>query len=361
MTPRERWLAAIHLRPVDRLPFWPKLDGAYPPAQPAPFADMGLEAIHDWIGSDKHVWGPECVREVRTRTSVETSSERGIRRTVFRTPHGQTELAQAFDESSQSWHPIKFPVRTVEDIKLMSTVFEDVRIEPDEHNLRTARERCRSAGETALTAERIGESPLMHWVEWTAGVEMAHYLLADHRAAVETLFATMHDVLLRKLRLMCEQSPADVLYLMENTSTTLISPAQFQRYCVKHIGEYARTTADAGRNLVLHMCGRLKALLPDLAQLPAQAFEAFTSPSLGDTTLLDGRAACPDKCLIGGTNAVLWTQPANEIIAQIEADLDALPHHRGIAVTSAGIMPPLCRPETIRTVCDRVKSYPVRI
>ena len=30
MTPKERWLAAIHMKLVDRLPFWPKLDGAYP-------------------------------------------------------------------------------------------------------------------------------------------------------------------------------------------------------------------------------------------------------------------------------------------------------------------------------------------
>ena len=33
MIPKERWLAATHMRPVDRLPFWPKLDAAYPRAQ----------------------------------------------------------------------------------------------------------------------------------------------------------------------------------------------------------------------------------------------------------------------------------------------------------------------------------------
>jgi hypothetical protein len=51
---------------------------------------------------------------------------------------------------------------------------------------------------------------------------------------------------------------------------------------------------------------------------------------------------------------------ANQIIAQIERDLDALPHHRGIVVTSAGVMPPACRPETIRQVCAWVKSYRAR-
>jgi len=82
---------------------------------------------------------------------------------------------------------------------------------------------------------------------------------------------------------------------------------------------------------------------------------------VANTTLLDGRSACPDKCLVGGTNAMLWLRPAGEIIAQIEADLDSLPHHRGIVVTSAGVMPPLCGPETIKQVCEWVRQYPARM
>jgi uroporphyrinogen-III decarboxylase len=100
--------------------------------------------------------------------------------------------------------------------------------------------------------------------------------------------------------------------------------------------------------------------LPDLAQAPADAFEAFTSPTLGDTSLLDGRQACPGTCLIGGTNAMLWTRSVEEIIARLRQDLDALPHHRGLVITSAGVMPPLCPPERIRAVCEWVKSYPAR-
>ena len=106
------------------------------------------------------------------------------------------------------------------------------------------------------------------------------------------------------------------------------------------------------------MCGHLKALLPDLAQIPAQAFEAFTSPTLGDTSLLDGRSACPHKCLIGGTNAMLWTKTAGKVISKIEDDLQELPHHRGLVVTSAGVMPPMCKPDTIKQVCEWVKEFP---
>lgn len=360
MTPKERWLAAIRMQPVDRLPFWPKLDPAYPIAQAAPFRDLDLGAIHRWIGSDQHMGFSPCLREKRTRTAVETTRDGDIMRTVYRTPHDELTLERTFDAPSQSWHPTGFPVKTREDIRLMTEIFADVtpEIEPDE--LQTVKRQVAETGQTALTVCDIGESPLMFWVEWIAGVENAHFLLMDYQDEVEALFAAIHRDLLLRTQLLCEHHPADALYLVENTSTTLISPEQYRQYCAHHIGDYVKLTQAAGRNLILHMCGHVKALLPDLAKIPAQAFEAFTSPTLGNATLLDGRSACPDKCLIGGTNAMLWTRPAEEIIAKIKEDLDVLPHHRGIVVTSAGVMPPLCKPETIRQVCDWVKRYPAR-
>ena len=52
ITTKERWLAAIRMQPVDRLPFWPKLAGSYLPAQVSPFREMDLDAVHDWIGEE---------------------------------------------------------------------------------------------------------------------------------------------------------------------------------------------------------------------------------------------------------------------------------------------------------------------
>ena len=361
MTPKRRWLAAIGMEPVDRLPFWPKLDGAYPRTRATPFCDMTIDAIHDWIGSDKHTWIADCTRDVRKTTSVETSQDNGTRRRVYQSPQGRMELVCQYNGPSDSWHPVEFPVRSVEDVRLMTEVYADVTVELDEEGLEKAQMQYDRIGQDAVTTNGIGESPLMHLVEWLAGIERAHYLLADHRQEVEGLFEAIDAVLKRRTELICEHSPADLIYLVENTSTTLISPAQYRRYCVPQVGAYAEITAAADRNMVLHMCGHLKALLGDLSHIRARAFEAFTSPTLGNTTLLDGRRGCPDKCLIGGTNAMLWTRPADEIIARIEHDLDELPHHRGIVVTSAGVMPPMCEPETIRQVCRWVKDYPARM
>ena len=361
MTPKERWLAMVRMQPVDRLPFWPKLDAAYPHAQRGRFRGWSLDELHAWMGSDRHVWIAPCVRETRQRTAVEVVTHEGERRTAYRTPYGETEMVMRFDEDSQSWHPVRFPVRRRKDLRIMTAVYEDAAVSLDPEVLEENRARMAEIGQDGVVCSSIGKSPLMHWVEFLAGVENAHLFLADHQDEVETLFDAMHHVLLERTRVVAEHSPADMLYMTENTSTTLISPQQHARYCMPHLRAYGRIARQYGRLLALHMCGHLELLLPALSTLPADAFEAFTSPPLGNTRLLDGRTACPDVGLIGGTNAVLWTRPADEIIAEVERDLDALLHHRGIALTSAGVMPPLAAPETIRDVGRWVKGYAVRM
>ena len=112
-------------------------------------------------------------------------------------------------------------------------------------------------------------------------------------------------------------------------------------------------------NARMYMCGHLRDLLPTLAGLPAEAFEAFTSPPVGNTSFLDGRCACPDKCLIGGTNANLWLEPAESIIAEIEKSLCELPHRRGLVVSSGGAMPTGTKPEVVKQVFDWLKDFKV--
>ena len=361
MTSRERWLAAVRMQPVDRLPFWPKLNASYPRAQKAPFNDMGIDAIHDWIGSDVHVGVGRGIREIRKKTSHKTSREGNVQRTVYTTRFATLQAMSKFNVPSQSWHPVEFPVKTLDDVKIAIEFYSDCSYEVDGEGLEQARARATALGETGVTHSGVGTSPLMYWVEHLAGVETAHLLLLQHPEEVSALFDAMSGALLRATEIVAEHCPADLIYFTENTSTTLISPAQYREYNLPQLRPCVEILKSRNRLVVLHMCGLLKALLPDIDTLPVDAFEAFTSPPLANTTLLDGRTGCPNKCLIGGTNAILWTKPAPRIIEQLEKDLAELPHHRGVVVTSAGVMPPLASPETIRKVCDWVKAYVPRM
>jgi uroporphyrinogen-III decarboxylase len=360
MTTRERWLAALRMQPVDRLPFWPKIDSAYMNAHSDIFPDKNTMSAFRWIGCDPHIGIGGPFKELNSTSRLEKNVNGGIADFLYSTPFGNMTAKHTYDPASASWHPVEFPIKSREDILRMTAYYDDMMIEKDDAGIENARAQCEKLGGDACTMQGIGESPLMEFVEWLAGVENAHLLLSDYTDDVERLFASMHRILLMKTELSVNYSPADTLYFIENTSTTLISPAQYREYCLPVLNEYTSIGHNAGRLMVLHMCGHLKALLPDLATLPVAGFEAFTSPTLGNTTLLDGRTACPNTCLIGGTNAMMWAHhTADEIIKQIKNDLDSLPHHRGLVVTSAGVMPPLCAPDTIRKVCQWVQNYPV--
>jgi hypothetical protein len=104
------------------------------------------------------------------------------------------------------------------------------------------------------------------------------------------------------------------------------------------------------------MCGKLDALLELIDTLPADANEAFTSPPVGDTTLTAGRTRMTSKCLIGGTNAALWLRQAEEIIAEVAADVAACPDRRGIFLASAGVLPPAVSFEKAHCVIEAFKT-----
>ena len=359
MTPRERWLAALKCEPVDRLPFWPKIDGAYAQHQAEPFRSMNGGELHRWVGSDQHAGVPSCVKVERKKTSTRSTQTNGTRVTEYITPLGTLTAINRFDTASNSWHPVEFPVKRREDIHAMSLFFSDGTCEFDEAQFEQASAAMERIGESAVVTAGIGISPLMDWLQHMAGIENAHFMLWDYGEDVESLFQAMHKSLCRRAEIVAEKCPAPVVYSVENTSTTLISPELFRKYCYKHLLDYGNILSSAGKLHLLHMCGYLKDVLADVDRLPAAGVEAFTSPPVGNTPLKYGRETCSDKCFIGGTNAVLWTKPAEEIFAEIKRDLDELPHQRGVVITSAGVMPPICKPETIKEVAELVKNYSV--
>jgi uroporphyrinogen-III decarboxylase len=180
--------------------------------------------------------------------------------------------------------------------------------------------------------------------------------MADYPEEMDELIRVMHEERLRFLRCLLSPCPYDYIVSVENTSTTLLSPAIFEKYCWRHLNDYGGLIKAAGKSHILHMCGHLKALLPRINELPAVAIEAYTSPPVGNTTIADRVRLCPRIAVIGGTNAALWIRPAAEICEEIEKSLAEAGTTRGLVLTSAGVMPPSASIEKIRQVREFAKG-----
>ena len=83
MTSKERVIAAVHLQPVDRLPFWPKLDGSYP----SHWGKTNQE-WHREIGSDVVGGCGQTYKESKKKTSQDVNRSGNEMTTVFKTPVG---------------------------------------------------------------------------------------------------------------------------------------------------------------------------------------------------------------------------------------------------------------------------------
>jgi hypothetical protein len=167
---------------------------------------------------------------------------------------------------------------------------------------------------------------------------------------MDELIGLMHAANMEKVKLVSQTTPADIVVSCENTSTTLISPQQFEKYCRPHLIDYGRIIEGAGKIHELHMCGQIYALLEMIDTIPASSMEAFTAPTLGNTRFCDGREKAPSKTIIGGTNVNVWLKPVAEIKDYILRTLNVCPDHRHLVLTTGGATPPACPAEKLREI-----------
>ena len=357
MTRKERFERALRHEEVDRLPFRVKIFGAsYLHFQHERYRAMGEFELADHLDLDHMAGGGASV--ACTNDLVEHHSERQngrqIRRTV--TPEGTLVSVNGFDESSQSWHPIEFPIKSRDDLRAAGTLYAHNRFEASDDLEEKAEARLRAVGARGIVITGMGISPLMNLIQHLIGPAATYFFLADFPEAMDELIGIMHEERLRFLRALLPRCPFDYIVSVENTSTTLLSPAVFERYCWRHLMDYGRLIREHGKHHVVHMCGKLKALLPRINELPAMAIEAFTRPPVGNTTLADRVALATDIAAIGGTDATLWLEPAEAICEAIERSLAQAGTLRGVVLTSAGVMPPFASIAKIRQVRERLRT-----
>ncbi len=364
MTSRERMLAAYRGEPVDRLPYWAKIIvSAWKSNQTPKIQAMTFREILDYIRADGIFYCNSGTKVIHPHISTETHVDGNVHTKVMHTPDGNLTERWQTDPHTQSSHPIEFPIKTTEDIKRFRWTATDVKIEIDEIAMAKT-EACHAEvvnDNRGVTVCMDACSPFMLLLQNYVGPVNMHFLLADAKNEMEELLDLMNATDLTIARHRIAHTPIDVIISVENTSTTLHSPQQFADYCYPHLCRRGEIIESVGKMHELHMCGMTYDLLEMIDTIPAASIEAFTSPTLGNTHLVDGRTKAPSKTLIGGTNATTWLLPIEQIKAHIAAELDACPDHRHIVLTTGGAAPPGCSADTFRAIGEWIHTLPVRM
>jgi len=357
MTNRERIFACFHGEDTDRFPVWLKMAiSTWQTPQPEPWRSMSALELLDAAGCDAMIGCSVGASRKNPHVTQSIADSNGVRTTTVRTPDGVLTSEVSFEDYTRTWHPTGYMIKSVQDLRRARWLFRDTDYTVDALKAAEAlRKQKTLAQRDVVTFDAIGPTPLMDMVEHLCGLENAVYLLRDEPDLFrEVLSLAQED----KIRRLCARIPcmaADMVWMIENTSTTLISPRMFEEFSVPHLAEYGAIILEHGRIPVHHMCGTLNALLEMVDSLPAQANEAFTTRPLGDVSLAEGRRRMPSKALIGGTNATLWLEPVETIVETVAQDLAGCPDRRKIFLTSAGVLPPPVSFEKAKRVVQEFK------
>lgn len=343
---------------VDRVPFWAKIFGdSYLKLQPEPYCNMKEMELVDYLSLD-HLAGmpPPCTKENKSFTREEFA-ENDFHKTVYHTPDGILQIVRKFNSGSYSFHPVEFLIKDREDLKKARHLFAGSKVTVSDEKKLSAVDRKREIGEKGILVTGMGTSPLMVLLQNYIGVENTYFFLSDYREEMEELMDLMHEENRRYVEILAKESECDVIVAVENTSTSLLSPSVFKKYCYGCLKEYGEIVRANGKFFEMHMCGLLKDLLPVIDTLPADSIEAFSAPPVGNTTVTDGFTLCPSKTIIGGTCANVWLKDVNGIIEWIEAELCRAGRIEGLVLTCAGVMPPAASIEKIKKVREHFLHF----
>ena len=280
----------------------------------------------------------------------------GVQFEVVETPVGTLTTEHCYSDVGHTRYISKYPISSLEDIKIHQYVTEHTRYEED---FAEFTDRRRVIGDDGIPTSDGPQSPIQHFYMFLCGVQNTTYLLLDHPAEMAECFAVMHAKHLEQYRLVCE-SPTDVVIDYENTSSTVMSPAFYRQYSEPYINEYADICHAAGKLFITHMCGKLAAFNTEMRRGRQDGFDSLCPPTTGDVWAHEARANWgADRMLIGGVEpAALARMDVQETRAYVTRILDAMPTFRRFVLSTGDATAYGTPVENIRAVADVVEHYP---
>jgi uroporphyrinogen-III decarboxylase len=211
-------------------------------------------------------------------------------------------------------------------------------------------------GKDGIATVSLPPTPFMFLIEEVFGVEATYYLLQDHRQEVEDILIKL-AASQRRLVGQLATSPAAVIIQYEDTSTTLMSPSIFRRYCLPYLNEYADILHRAGKIFLVHMCGKLRHLVPDIGHGHFDGVTEISPPPTGDLPLDDAAAAFSGKVVVGGIDPTTFIDPDPAAArGAVSALIARIKPHRRILLGSADTMPRGTRVENVRLIRSLVDT-----
>jgi hypothetical protein len=345
MTMRERMLALIQGREMDRVPFV-MYDIMVPPAEVYQLMGPGSIGLLRW----SPIWRvahPNCRFEVQEYREGEIRRQR----TTLHTPKGSIFELKAFEPVHNSGSIRKHYIQEAADYEVLWAYLEDSVIR--ENYEQFYRDRA-ELGENGLPLAHVERTPWQQlWIQWV-GLENLSLHVADYPDRV----ACTMDLLQGRARCIFEiayRSPAPFIDFPDNITAPAIGPQRFCQYALPLYDELASMMGE--RPVFVHMDGELKPLWGGIARSKVGGLDSFTPVPDCDTTVAEALSMWPDKRLwVHFPSSVQLHQP-EEVRAMAETILAAGGHTGRLQIQISEDVPPHIWRTTFPLIADAVECF----
>ena len=269
-----------------------------------------VRALKDELGCMEHWVSARPFAEIQKNLEIKTSAEGEDTVNEYRCRGG------VLTERKRGKQCIEHMIKDARDFGVFVSMCEDTEIVPDAAALECGRKLA--AGRCAL-AMSARASPVQELIQHKTGVSGFYYLLMDDTALVEHALEVMQGNQRRRYEIM-KAAACDLFYQSENTSTTMISPAYYEKYSLPQISEFVSCAHSVGVPAFVHMCGLLNDLLPLLKRTGMDGIHSLTPPTVGDVPFEDFYTRfAPSFPIFGRFGTVHWYgKTRDEIISELE-------------------------------------------
>lgn len=318
---RERILAVVHGRPLDRVPFV-IYDAMLP-----------MREVWDAIGRDQiglMRWSqvhredhPHC-RFVREDYRV---GDTRWQRNTLHTPKGSIYEERAFEPLYDSSAIRKHFIEKPADYEVFWSYLDDSILIEDFDRFHRDQADLGDDGTPLVAVER---TPYQHlWILWV-GLDNLSNHFADCPDHVMRTIALL-DARERRLMDIAARSPASFIDFPDNIIAPAIGPRRFREYCVPYYDDLAERLAERDAVVFAHMDGDLKPLWQLIAASRVGGIDSLSPTPDNDTSVADAARLWPDKRYFVNFPSSVHLRPYEGVRAEAEAILGCRRPHQPLA------------------------------
>ncbi len=307
MTGRERLNNIINLKPTDRVPWTTLVCPVTCSVMPENIRKMPTMDFYRHIGCDIFQFGNYGLKDETQgikypcRFSMsEIEIEEYTDTDGYVINKRKTKWGELVVKSKNN-HPVKYPVETINDVRILTNIWLNSKYEEDEagceKDYKRMDEMIRNDGIYVPITE---PSPVQMLLEIEMGTENFYYLLADYKEEIDELINVMNRVRMEEYRIIAEKMPYSACIPLENTSSTYMSPDIYRQYSLPIMRDFVELMHKNGKKAIIHMCGLLKNLLPEIKETGLDGIHALTTAPIGNMDFEYALDMLGDKLIIMG-------------------------------------------------------------